>query len=372
MTESLLMDELRKMARRSLELFEQLIVEARSVLAAEKLSAAKAMEKIKESQGSLLQETEELMNNFRLRVIEKERELQVVLLPSREKLADQALQATRQFPQIIERFTLNENLTRSWDDKHAVALLGAYQEALAENDISKIDMFEAESERFLAWKGDAEALAKFIALRAQFRETRLTPAQQKAKAALEELRRIKEEATIGLAFLASASEGFDRLIPLTALWRKEVRADLDQVIHWLISLSINREGDLPVPVTLIDISKSGLGVRASERFSKGTILDLWLKCFGMTERAISFKGVVRWCREEPSEPGRYALGLRIVEGTEGAWVDLILKLLDQLNQFKALFSSSAAKAVLQQTSSEKSKSSSRGGSTTANSGAPKR
>ncbi|MEE8325765.1 MAG: hypothetical protein V3R58_01875 [candidate division NC10 bacterium] len=75
------MDDLRAMARRSLQLFEEFIAEVRAIMAVQGLSTADAKEKIKGKQQVLLQETEELLNNFRVKVIEKEQEFETVLYP---------------------------------------------------------------------------------------------------------------------------------------------------------------------------------------------------------------------------------------------------------------------------------------------------
>ena len=75
------MDDLRAMARRSLQLFEDFIAEVRAIMAVQGLSTADAKEKIKGKQQVLLQETEELLNNFRVKVIEKEQEFETVLYP---------------------------------------------------------------------------------------------------------------------------------------------------------------------------------------------------------------------------------------------------------------------------------------------------
>jgi hypothetical protein len=80
-TEALPVDDLRAMARRSLQLFEDFIAEVRAIMAVQGLSTADAKEKIKGKQQVLLQETEELLNNFRVKVIEKEQEFETVLYP---------------------------------------------------------------------------------------------------------------------------------------------------------------------------------------------------------------------------------------------------------------------------------------------------
>ncbi len=89
----------------------------------------------------------------------------------------------------------------------------------------------------------------------------------------------------------------------------------------------------------MDMSKSGMRVQASGKFPKGTILTLSLRSSGLTEEAISFEVEVRWCQEDPGEPDRYILGLHVVEGTEQPWLELLPKILDQLNAFTALISS---------------------------------
>lgn len=336
------MDDLRAMARRSLQLFEEFIAEVRAIMAEQGLSTADAKEKIKEKQQVLLQETEELLNNFRVKVIEKEQEFEAVLHPEQEDLIEGARKAVRDLNRVIDRFALKEKLLRRWKEQSASAMLAEYQQALRDDHLDRIEIFEAEAERYLARKGDPEVLSKFNTLRAQSLDPRLTPTQKKAKASLAELHRIKQEATVGLSFLTSASQLFGDLIPPSVMWRMEDRHHLDRIDRLGIVTALHQNGHPPRPVNLLDVSKTGLRVQVSEEFDPGTILDLSFESVGVTEQAINFTVEIRWCKKEPDgpeEPERYTLGLRFVEGTEGPWLDLLPKLLDQVDEFKALFSS---------------------------------
>lgn len=336
------MDELRAMARRSLQLFEEFIAEVRAIMAEQGLSTADAKEKIKEKQQVLLQETEELLNSFRIKVIEKEQEFEAVLHPEQEDLIEEARKAVRDLYRVIDRFALKEKLLRRWKEQSASAMLAEYQQALRDDHLDRIEIFEAEAERYLARKGDPEVLSKFATLRAQSLDPRLTPTQKKAKTALAELHRIKQEATVGLSFLTSASQLFGDLIPPSVMWRMEERHHLDRIDRLGIVTALHQNGHPPRPVNLLDVSKTGLRVQVSEEFDPGTILDLSFESVGVTEQAINFKVEIRWCKKEPDGPEgqeRYTLGLRFVEGTEGPWLDLLPKLLDQVDEFKALFSS---------------------------------
>lgn len=336
------MDDLRAMARRSLQLFEEFIAEVRAIMAEQGLSTADAKEKIKEKQQVLLQETEELLNNFRVKVIEKEQEFEAVLHPEQEELIEGARKAVRDLYCVIDRFALKEKLLRRWKEQSASAMLAEYQQALRDDHLDRIEIFEAEAERYLARKGDPEVLSKFATLRAQSLDPRLTPTQKKAKTALAELHRIKQEATVGLSFLTSASQLFGDLIPPSVMWRMEDRHHLDRIDRLGIVTALHQNGHPPRPVNLLDVSKTGLRVQVSEEFDPGTILDLSFESVGVTEQAINFTVEIRWCKKEPDgpeEPERYTLGLQFVEGTEGPWLDLLPKLLDQVDEFKALFSS---------------------------------
>ncbi|MFQ5803628.1 MAG: PilZ domain-containing protein [Candidatus Methylomirabilales bacterium] len=336
------MDDLRAMARRSLQLFEAFIAEVRSIMAEEGLSTADAKEKIKEKQRRLLQETEELLQSFRGKVIEREQEFEAMLPPGREDLIEEARRAAHDLYRVIDRFALKEKLLRRWAEQSASAMLAEYQEALRNDNLDRIEIFEAEAERYLVRKGDPEVLSKFTTLKAQALDPHLSPTQKKAKSALAELHRIKQEATVGLSFLASASQLFGDLIPPGVMWRMEERHCLDRIDRLGIVTALHQNGRPPHPVTLMDVSKTGLQVQASEEFDRGTILDLSFESAGVTEQAIIFKVEIRWCKKEPDEPEepvRYTLGLQFVEGTEGPWLDLLPKLLDQVDEFKALFSS---------------------------------
>ncbi len=328
------MDDLRAMARRSLQLFEEFIAEVRAIMAVQGLSTADAKEKIKGKQQVLLQETEELLNNFRVKVIEKEQEFETVLYPEQEDLIEGARKAVRDLYRVIDRFGLKEKLLRRWKEQSSSAMLAEYQQALRDDHLDRIEIFEAEAERYLARKGDPEVLSKFATLRAQSLDPLLTPTQKKAKTALAELHRIKQEAIVGLSFLTSASQLFGDLIPPTSvMWRMEERHHLDRIDRLGIVTALHQNGHPPRPVNLLDVSKTGLRVQVSEEFDPGTILDLSFESVGVTEQAINFTVEIRWCKKEPDgpeEPERYTLGLRFVEGTEGPWLDLLPKLLDQV------------------------------------------
>jgi hypothetical protein len=341
-TEALPVDDLRAMARRSLQLFEEFIAEVRAIMAVQGLSTADAKEKIKGKQQVLLQETEELLNNFRVKVIEKEQEFETVLYPEQEDLIEGARKAVRDLYRVIDRFALKEKLLRRWKEQSASAMLAEYQQALRDDHLDRIEIFEAEAERYLARKGDPEVLSEFATLRAKSLDPRLTPTQKKAKTALAELHRIKQEAIVGLSFLTSASQLFGDLIPPSVMWRMEERHHLDRIDRLGIVTALHQNGHPPRPVNLLDVSKTGLRVQVSEEFDPGTILDLSFESVGVTEQAINFTVEIRWCKKEPDgpeEPERYTLGFRFVEGTEGPWLDLLPKLLDQVDEFKALFSS---------------------------------
>lgn len=336
------MDDLRAMAHRSLQLFEEFIAEVRAIMTEQGLSTADAKEKIKEKQQVLLQETEELLNSFRVEVIEKEQEFEAVLHPEQEDLIEESRKAVRDLYRVIDRFALKEKLLRRWKEQSASDMLADYQQALRDDHLDKIEIFEAEAERYLARKGEPEVLSKFATLKAQSLDPRLTPTQKKAKTALAELHRIKQEATVGLSFLTSASQLFGDLIPPSVMWRMEERHHLDRIDRLGIVTALHQNGHPPRPVTLLDVSKTGLRVQVSEEFDPGMILDLSFESVGVTEQAINFKVEIRWCKKEPDGPEgaeRYTLGLQFVEGTEGPWLDLLPKLLDQVDEFKALFSS---------------------------------
>ena len=124
-----------------------------------------------------------------------------------------------------------------------------------------------------------------------------------------------------------------------SMWRKEDRHKLDQVDQRGFSLTVQRDGSSALPVTLVEFSENGLKIRASEMFPVGSILSLSLGFSGVTEQAVAFRGEVRWCREEPTQQGRYALGLRLVEGTETPVQEVFSTLLTQIIELDNLFSS---------------------------------
>jgi hypothetical protein len=337
--ESLLVNDLinNNLTGQILQLFERFVARARSVIAEDGPVSAAAVEKIRKDQQRLVQETDEVMNTFRTKVAEKERELKEILQSRPEHFADQARTAMRKLWQVIEYLSLKDQVVRRWKEQKASAIVADYQEALSNGNFTMVEIFESEAEWYLAQKGDPEATSRFLNLCAEFADTRFTPAQKKAKAALTELERIKREAAVVMAFFASAVRVYDYSGRLSSQWRKEDRHHLDTVDLLGVSAAIRVEGGPPVGVTIMDISKSGMRVRVPEQFPSGTTLTLSLQFPGATEGSIYFGVQVRWCEEDPGEPGCYTLGLQVVEGTESPWLDVFPKIVEQIEAYRALF-----------------------------------
>lgn len=333
------MDDLKELARSPIDLFQQFIEQVRVILAEEGLSSTQAMEKVKEVRRRTLGATEDLIKTFRHKVTERERELRAILSSDREDLAKQAHKLLRDLGQIINHWSLRDKLTRSWEDQSAPAMLADYEQALRDNDSDKTEIFEAEAERFFARKGDPQALAQFMALCGRSQDARFTPAQRDARTALEELQRLKGEVTVALSLITSVAHAYSGLVPLSTQWRKHERHSLDLVDQRSVRLTAHREGDPPLPLTLLEFSEGGLRIQSPETFPEGSILNLSLKLQGVTEQPISFQGEVRWCREDPNQPGHYLLGLCVIGETDGTWRDLFAELVNQISTFKDLFSS---------------------------------
>lgn len=332
------MDDIRTLGRQSLQLFEQFIAGARSVITEEGLSAAGATAKIKEQQERLVHETREVLGAFRSKVTNKEQELKAILHPVRQDLVEQARDALRKVSQIIEQLSTKDKMVHRWVEQSASALVADYQGALSDGDMTKIEVFESEAEPYLAEKGDLEATSRFLALRAESEDSRLTPDQKKAKAALTELERIKEQVAVVVALLASGAKAYGGLAPLD--WRQEERYHLHHLDLLGVSVMLHREGHSPCPVSLTEISKGGLRVRASEGLSPGIVLTLSLKYPGVTEEAVSLNVEVEWCEEDQGEPGWYAIGLKVAEETGGSWLDLLPKIVEHFDAFQTLLTSS--------------------------------
>lgn len=331
------MEALTKMTQQILHLFDQFVAGAHSVVAKEGNSSPAAMQKIRENRQRLAQDTDRVLKHFRTKVGERERELRDLLHPSNGDFTELARDAARQLYQIIEDLSLRVKLTRCWQEQSASALVAEYQETLTDGDIAKAEIFEAEAEWYLAQKGDPEATAQFHALRAEFADARLTPTQQQAKAALKQLERIKQEAALAMAFLTWGVSVYGDPAPLSDQWRKEDRHDLDTVDMLGTSVALQKDGKPAIAAAVMDISKRGLRVRVPEEFSPGTSVMLSLRYPGVTEGPIYFEAQVRWCEENTGEPGGYALGLQVIEGTEGPWLDVFPKIVEQIEAYRALF-----------------------------------
>lgn len=377
------MQDLKKILDTLVDVFCQFPIMARSILIEEGFTPA-ALKRIRQVEGRFIQEAEDLLKAFRQKVSVKEEELNTILHPKpkngserareairqvhqiiahlslkdnvsqvslkdqppvppmdvywvarREHLAEQALKAIRQvyhlvvhlfamdeLAQVRWRLLLKNDLVRSWENKPNSDLLAEYQEALNQGDTDRIEIFETEAERFLRRKGDPQAASNFLSLKAQSLEARLTPTQKEVKKALEELLKIKKQATVAMCFLASTSRAYARLLPLCTNWRKDVRHRLDSAERRGISVTIRRSGGPSFPATLVEWSAGGLQVQGTEMFPLGTMLILALDLPGLTEQALALKGEVKWFREEQNQPGRYILGLRIVDESDVLWQDL--------------------------------------------------
>jgi hypothetical protein len=330
-------DEIRRLAQQSLQIFEQFVAGARSLMTEEGLSAAGAMEKIKEQRERLVTETKGVLRAFRTKVTEKEQELKAVVYPERQDLIEQARAAIREIYQIIEHLSLKDKMLHRWVEQSASALVADYQEAIAAGDIAKVEVFESEAEKYLAEKGDLEATSRFLTLRAASEESRMSAEQKKAKATLTELERIKEQVAVVIALFASGSEVYGGLAPLE--WRQEGRIPLDRVDQVGVSASLHRDGHPPLRASLTEISKGGVRVQVSEKLTAGMRLVLALKYPGVTKEAVSLETEVEWCEEERAEPGRCELGLGFVEGATGVWSALFPQIVEQVDAFHALVSS---------------------------------
>ena len=380
------MQDIKKIIRALIDLFCQFIMETRSIVLAEDRLAPASLRRMRQAEKRFIQEAGELLKTLRLKISEMEEEIHAILHPKpkddtdqasevvrklyqlmthfsvkdervqasseenaatlllgqywearREHLAGQALKTVGQLHQLIahlsardkltqvgRRLSLRDQLIRDWEERPAGTVLADYRKALVDGDTDMIEVIEAEGERVLRHKGDPWALKKFHTLKAQALESRLSPVQKDARAALEELRGIKKETTVALCFFASLSRACGVLLPLGTNWRSEIRQRLDGGERRGISVTLRTNEGSSFPVTLLDWSKGGLRVQATEMFPPGTILGLALEVPGLTEQALSLNGEVRWFQGDESQPGCYILGIRIVEEHEAValWQDL--------------------------------------------------
>lgn len=331
------MEEIRRSAQQCLQIFEQFVAGARSLMTEEGLSVAGAMERVKEQRERLVKEAKGVLRTFRSKVTEKEHELKAILHPERQDLIEQSREAVRKLYQIIEHLSLKDRLLHRWVEQSASALVADYEKALSEQDITQIEVFEAEAEKYLAEKGDLEATSRFLNLRAKSEESRLAPEQQKAKATLVELERIKEQVAVVVALFASGTEAYGGLAPLE--WRQEERIRLDRVDQVGVSAELNRKGQPTIHSSLMEISKGGVRLQAPEKLAPAAKLTLALRYPGVTQEAVSLEGEIEWCEQEENEPDRYGLGIKFIGEAVGRWADLFPQIVEQVEAFHALLSS---------------------------------
>jgi hypothetical protein len=245
--------------------------------------------------------------------------------PMVEDLVEEGLKALDKMSRAIAGFFWTERLLRSWEQQPAPAILAEYQEALDKGETDTIAIFEAEAERFLARKEDPEALTTFLSLKARPTDARMTPAQRQAKAALEEVRQIREEAALSICLLASVSKCHANLIPLCTQWRQEARHRVDPRTQHGIALALRKDPEPPLPATFVEWSNSGLRAQCLRKFSPGTVVGLSLSLPRLKQQAIASKAEVRWHQEHPNQPGRFMLGLRILENDQVQWSEFLAK-----------------------------------------------
>jgi hypothetical protein len=204
------LDELKKMAQAPLQLLDSLLAEVSRISGDPHLSTEEKLARVKRVQDGTVAEAEEQFKRFRSRLAEEEKKLLEVLTPPSLTPFQQMETLIQELFNIIDKAAFRERLFEQWEEEPAATIFTDYKAAVERGDVDSAEIFEQSAERFLKRKNDPKALEAFRALRARAQEARYTPAQKAARVQLKELEKIREEADLMRAVMASTFRFYDK------------------------------------------------------------------------------------------------------------------------------------------------------------------
>lgn len=204
------LDELKKMAQAPLQLLDSLLAEVSRISGDPHLSTEEKLARVKQVQDGTVAEAEQQFKRFRSRLAEEEKKLLEVLTPPSLTPFQQMETLIQELFNIIDKAAFRERLFEQWEEEPAATIFADYKAAVERGDVDSAEIFEQSAERFLKRKNDLKLLEAFRALRARAQEARYTPEQKAARAQLKDLEKIREEADLMRAVMASTFRFYDK------------------------------------------------------------------------------------------------------------------------------------------------------------------
>ncbi len=174
-----------------LEPLDQYIHEVKKIATLEPLAVDEKITRIREASGILSQEMEGRFEALADQLQERKRELENILNPPKPDLRDEVQRLLLEMSVVLDQIALREQLKGRWEAQSSIEILRAYEERLGAGDTVTVEMFEAYAEDILKRKGDEDTLAAFRERSERARESRLTPAQVRARQELQELEKLE-------------------------------------------------------------------------------------------------------------------------------------------------------------------------------------
>ncbi len=321
-----MMDELREMARAPVGIFGRYIAELQRITRDKTLSASVGIERVNDLQAAMMREIEENVRRFRAKVGEVEPGLAATRRSPRPSLYEEIQLAARHLQHLMDQAARREKCLRAWEDQPAELLVEGYRAAVERNETETAQIYETEAERVLRRKGSPAALQAFLALRAQAEDTRLTPAQKKAQAEIEEIERLKSEITLATRAVASSLKVSGSIAAVGAGWRKGGRLRLDAEEQARTSVLVLGSPNPGMNAQMVDVSRAGMRLALSHELPVGATMQFIVKAINGREADIRLQGEVRWCRVDGRVPGRFLAGVGVVSRAGDEWTTVVARL----------------------------------------------
>lgn len=321
-----MMDDLRQMARAPVAIFQRFMAELQRLTHDQSLAAsegAEGAERAQDLQARMVRDIAASLQRFRTGVGEADAALAAILHPPRPDLFGEIKRTVERLQRLQELAARRDRLLRAWEEEPPDAIVEGYRVALERHEPETADLYETEAERVLRRRGDVAVLERFRALCTQALEARLTPAQQQAKVALQEIARLKQQVTSVTEIVASTLKSAGGLAGLAAGWRTESRLRVGEPGLRVRILSDPHPGR---PAAAVEVSRAGLRLALPDALRPGTLLDLAVEPAPGRRGELWLQGEVRWCQTDVHTPGGCLAGVQVVADGGGPWADLLHRL----------------------------------------------
>ena len=204
------LDDLKKMAQAPLQLLDSLLAEVSRISSDPHVGTEEKLARVKKVQDATVSGAEEQFKRFRLKLAEEEKKLQEILTPPALTPFQRMEVLIQELFSIIDKAAFRERLFEQWEEEAASTIFADYKAAVERGDTDSAEIFERSAERFLKRKNEPKILEAFRALRARAQEARYTPEQKAARVQLKELEKVREEADLMRAVMASTFRFYDK------------------------------------------------------------------------------------------------------------------------------------------------------------------